>query len=432
MNDALTVREKAQAARDAAFQLQKLGAEDRSAALQAVAKTLTAKRGEIFKANEADLKRAENDGVATPLVKRLKFTQKKLDATLDGISSLRELPDPVGEVIERTELDEDLILSRVQTPIGVVGMIFESRPDALVQIASLAIKSGNALILKGGSEARESNRVLAESIAEATATVGFPSGWIQLIESREDVGELLKLDEYVDLLIPRGSNEFVRYIMDHSRIPVLGHADGICHVYVDGSAPEDITTRLVVDAKTQYVAVCNAAETLLVHADAAERLLPTLGSALDAAGVTIKAGARAIKDLPSAEAAGEDDWSTEYLDLVISVKIVDSVEEAIAHINRYGSHHTDAIITADRANAEQFLREVDSASVMWNASTRFADGYRYGLGAELGISTSRIHARGPVGISGMMSYKWLLRGTGQIVADYAEGRRQFTHRSLDA
>jgi len=311
-------------------------------------------------------------------------------------------------------------------------MIFESRPDALVQIASLAIKSGNALILKGGSEARESNRVLAAIIADASRTAGLPDGWVHLIESREDVRALLEQDEYVDLLVPRGSNEFVRFIMDNSRIPVLGHADGICHVYLDATAEADVAGPLVMDSKTQYVAVCNAAETLLVHAEAAPRLLPEIGAALAEAGVELRACPRARGFLPDASEAGETDWESEYLDMILAVKVVDSMDEAITHINRYGSHHTDAIITADEAAAESFLRRVDSASVMWNASTRFADGYRYGLGSEIGISTARIHARGPVGIEGMMSYKWLLRGNGQIVADYAEGRRSFTHRELDA
>lgn len=432
MSGAVSVRDKARLARGATFGLQGASAGVRTAALRAVGKILGARRAEIFEANRADLDRAGRDAVAAPLVKRLKYDEKKLDATRAGIDALVDLPDPVGRVLERRELDEDLILSRVSTPIGVVGMIFESRPDALVQIASLAIKSGNALILKGGSEAQESNRILASCIAEATQEAGLAKGWIQLIESRDDVRALLEQDEYVDLLVPRGSNEFVRFIMDNTRIPVLGHADGICHVYLDAAAEEKLAERLVVDSKTQYVAVCNAAETLLVHSDAAKKLLSRLGPALTAAGVDLRACPRAKQYLPGADAAGEDDWSTEYLDLVLSIKVVDSIDEAIAHINRYGSHHTDAIVTADGDAAEDFLRRVDSASVMWNASTRFADGYRYGLGAEIGISTARIHARGPVGIEGMMSYKWLLRGSGQIVSDYAEGRRSFTHRELDA
>lgn len=431
-NKPISVRDKARRAREATFALQAADGTTRSTVLQVVKEALLARRDEIFAANSLDLERAEAEGVADPLVKRLKFDEKKLNTVAAGLEALRELPDPVGRVLERRELDDGLILSRVSTPIGVVGMIFESRPDALVQIASLAIKSGNALILKGGSEARESNRVLAAIIDDASRTAGLPDGWVQLIESREDVRALLEQDEYVDLLVPRGSNEFVRFIMDNSRIPVLGHADGICHVYLDAAADPDVAEPLVVDSKTQYVAVCNAAETLLVHAEAAPRLLPVIGTALAEAGVELRACPRARGYLPDAAEAGEKDWESEYLDMILSVKVVDSMDEAITHINRYGSHHTDAIVTADEAAAESFLRRVDSASVMWNASTRFADGYRYGLGAEIGISTARIHARGPVGIEGMMSYKWLLRGNGQIVADYAEGRRSFTHRELDA
>lgn len=432
MSGATDVTGKARAAHEATFALQGVDAAIRGAALIAVRDALESHRNDIFAANREDLERAERDGVAGPLVKRLKYDEKKLAATTTGLDTLVELPDPVGRVLDRRELDDRLILSRVSTPIGVVGMIFESRPDALVQIASLAIKSGNALILKGGSEARESNRILAQTIADASIAAGLPEGWIQLIESREDVRALLDQDEYLDLLIPRGSNEFVRYIMDNTRIPVLGHADGICHVYLDAAADERLAERLVLDSKTQYVAVCNAAETLLVHENAAPTLLPLLGLALGVAGVELRACPRAIHYLPGAVAAQEEDWSTEYLDLILAVKVVDSLDEAITHINTYGSHHTDSIVTADERAAETFLRRVDSASVLWNASTRFADGYRYGLGAEIGISTARIHARGPVGIDGMMSYKWLLRGAGQIVADYADGRRSFTHRELDA
>lgn len=432
ISETVSVAEKARRTREATFALQALGADTRTAALRAIKEALLERRREIFDANGADLARAQEDGVAAPLVKRLAFNDGKLATVAAGLDALIDLEDPVGRVLSRRELDQGLILSRVSTPIGVVGMIFESRPDALVQIASLAIKSGNALILKGGSEARESNRVLAAIIADASRRAGLPEGWIQLIESREDVRALLEQDEYVDLLVPRGSNEFVRYIMDNSRIPVLGHADGICHVYLDAAADPTMAEPLVVDSKTQYVAVCNAAETLLVHVDAAERLLPAIGTALSRAGVELRACSRARGFIPDAIEAREEDWSTEYLDMILAVKVVDSVDEAIGHINRYGSHHTDSIITTDESTAETFLRRVDSASVMWNASTRFADGYRYGLGAEIGISTARIHARGPVGIEGMMSYKWLLRGSGQIVSDYAEGRRAFTHRELDA
>ncbi len=425
-----TIRERVAEARRAGLILRNLDGETRNRALEAIAVALNERGEEIEAANKRDRERAESSGLAAPLAKRLKFDAGKREQSIVGVRAIAALTDPVGRVLKRRELDEGLELTQQTTPIGVIAMIFESRPDALVQIAGLALKSGNALVLKGGSEAVDSNRILAEVIAEATVAAGAPTGWIQLVETREDVRALLELDDLIDLMIPRGSNEFVRYIMDHTRIPVLGHADGICHMYLDRAADVARCVNLAVDAKTQYVAVCNTIETLLVDAAAAERLLPPVAAALVEQGVELRGCERSRAIVPEMKPATEEDWATEYLDLILSVKVVDDVAAAVDHINRWSSGHTDAIVTEDAATAEAFLNGVDSASVMWNASTRFADGYRYGLGAEVGISTARIHARGPVGVEGLVTYKWVVRGTGQVVADYSSGTRHFTHRDL--
>ncbi len=401
----------------------------KNAALAQIAEALKSRSDEIIAANEKDLRAAEKSKLARPLLKRLKFDAGKIADVCAGIESLIKLDDPVGKTLTATELDEGLNLYKVSCPIGLIGVVFESRPDALVQISTLCLKSGNAVLLKGGSEAVNTNKILAEVIAEATGSAGIPVGWIQLLETRQDVAEMLALDDYIDLVIPRGSNEFVHYIMESTNIPVLGHAEGICHVYVDGDADINMAEKIVVDSKCQYVAVCNAAETLLVDSAIAEKFLPKIKHALEKNEVAIRGceKTRAIIDVREATA---DDWRTEYLDLVISIKVVNGLNEAIEHINTYGSHHTDAIVTNDKQKAETFLNLVDSADVFWNCSTRFSDGYRYGLGAEVGISTNKIHARGPVGLEGLVIYKWKLLGTGQIVADYAEGRRRFAHKKL--
>mgnify|MGYP006289012055 CR=1 FL=1 len=420
-------------AREASRALLELDTEAKNHALEAISENLDEERGAILEANRQDLQKAEQNGLAPPLLKRLRFDAGKLQDVRYGIAATRGLPDPSGRVIGARELDEGLILKQVTCPIGVIGMVFESRPDALVQIATLALKSGNAIILKGGSEAAESNRALADAIERGAAQAGMPKGWIVLIETREDVAALLAMDEYIDLLIPRGSNEFVRQIMNPTTIPVLGHADGICHVYLDESAEPRMAVDVTVDSKTQYVAVCNAAETLLVHRGVADELLPKVADALSAKYVRLKGCPQTKRILPEIEEAKDEDWSTEYLDHTLAIKIVSGLDEAIDHINRYGSHHTDAIVTSDPANADAFYRRVDSASVMWNASTRFADGFRYGLGAEVGISTSKIHARGPVGLEGLVTYQWRVAGKGHKVADYAgEHPRAFIHRELPA
>jgi glutamate-5-semialdehyde dehydrogenase len=363
-------------------------------------------------------------------MKRLRFDEKKLEEAIEGIHSLMALPDPVGKTLQATRLDANLDLYRVTCPIGVIGVIFESRPDALVQISSLCLKSGNAVLLKGGSEARDTNRVLADIIASAGERTGIASGWLQLLETRSDVKEMLALDRSIDLIIPRGSNEFVRYIMDNSSIPVLGHADGVCHCYVDAGADLDMAEKIVVDSKTQYVAVCNAAETLLVHDDIAPAFLPKIKSALEAKHVSL-VGCSRTRQLIDIEPATDEDWEMEYLDLRLSIKTVGNLEQAIEHINTYGSGHTDAIVTADKDRALAFMELVDSGNVFWNCSTRFSDGFRYGFGAEVGISTNKIHARGPWASTGLLIYKYKLMGDGQIVADYAEGRKKFIHKPLN-
>jgi glutamate-5-semialdehyde dehydrogenase len=368
--------------------------------------------------------------LAAPLLKRLKFDEGKITEAVDGLSSLIGLADPVGITLSALELDKGLELFKVSCPIGVVGIVFESRPDALVQISSLCLKSGNAVLMKGGSEAANTNRVLADIIAQETQSAGIPAGWLTLLEARSDVSEMLAMDDHIDLIIPRGSNEFVRYIMENTNIPVLGHADGICHVYIDSKADIDMAIRITVDSKTQYVAVCNAVETLLVHKDIAAKILPKLKDALEKKGVEIR-GCEGTARLINVKSTTEEDWRTEYLDFILSIKVVDSLEDAIDHINQYGSRHTDVIVTADRDRGDRFMDYVDSANVFMNCSSRFSDGFRYGLGAEVGISTSKIHARGPVGLEGLMIYKWRLIGNGNIVADYSgKDARAFTHRAL--
>jgi len=430
MSSKMTITERAAAAESASIRLAATKTEAKNAALNQIAKALQDRSSEIVAANREDLEAAQREDLAAPLLKRLKFDEAKLADVCAGIQSLIKLDEPVGKTLAAIELDEGLELYRVSCPIGVIGVVFESRPDALVQISTLCLKSGNGVLLKGGSEAARTNRILAETIAAASEADGLPAGWIQLLETRQDVTEMLALDEHIDLIIPRGSNEFVRYIMSHTNVPVLGHADGICHVYVAADAELEMATRLVVDSKCQYVAVCNAAETLLVDAAIADEFLPMVKGALEENQCRLK-GCQRTHAIIDVEQAGDDDWATEYLDLVLSVKVVDGLDEAIDHINRYGSGHTDAIVTADRDKAETFMNLVDSADVFWNASTRFSDGFRYGLGAEVGISTNKIHARGPVGLEGLVIYKWKLYGKGQTVAQYAgPNARKFTHKKL--
>lgn len=425
----MTIKELAKAAKKASIQLAATNTDAKNNALQAIADALQVNKSEIVAANRRDLERSEKENLAAPLLKRLKFDEEKIQGVIDGIESLIKLADPVGETLSSTELSEGLELYKISCPIGVIGVIFESRPDALVQISTLCLKSGNSVLLKGGSEAIETNRALYKIIAEATEKAGIEKGWVQLLETRSDVSEMLKEDESIDLIIPRGSNEFVKYIMDNSNIPVLGHADGICHVYIDKAAQIDKAIKVAVDSKTQYVAVCNATETILVHEKIASEILPKLKQALDAFHVEIFGCAKTQKIIQVSPATDQS-WKTEYLDYQVSVKVVESIDEAIDHINTYGSGHTESIQTEDKAAVAQFMNLVDSGNVFWNCSTRFSDGFRYGFGAEVGISTNKIHARGPVGLDGLLIYKYKVKGDGHTVTDFNNGTRKYTHKKL--
>ncbi|ACV49479.1 glutamate-5-semialdehyde dehydrogenase [Halomicrobium mukohataei] len=420
-------------AQHAALRLANVDEETRDAALESIADAIRDHEAEVREANATDVEAAEamleRGEYTQALVDRLKLDDAKLDSIAEMVESVAEREDPLGETLAARELDEDLELYKVAVPIGVVGTIFESRPDALVQIAALALKSGNAVILKGGSEASESNRVLYELIREATAEL--PDGWVQLIEAHEEVDALLEMDDKVDLLMPRGSSEFVSYIQNNTQIPVLGHTEGVCHVYVDEAADLEQAEEIAFDAKVQYPAVCNAVETLLVDDSVAETFLPAIVERYEAAGVELR-GDEATREIVDVGEATDDDWDSEYGDLELSIKVVSDVYEAVEHVNAHGSKHTESIVTENADTAELFMTGIDAASVFHNASTRFADGYRYGLGAEVGISTGKIHARGPVGLAGLTTYKYYLEGDGQLVATYAgDDARAFTHEAFD-
>ena len=425
----MDIREEAKLVKLASPKMAGSSEEQRNHALNAVVEALKAHREEIFEANKKDLVQAAKDNVAAPIVKRLKFDEIKLRDVIAGIQDLVNLPDPLFRKQMNRQLDEGLTLVRETCPIGVIGVIFEARPDALIQISALCIKSGNCVILKGGSETMNSNKVLFKIIYDAVTASGMPENCMLQLEARSEISELLTCNEYVDLLIPRGSNAFVQYIMNNTKIPVMGHADGICHIYVDKGADIEKAVPIIIDAKTQYVSACNAVETLLIHKDIIDEFVPKLSNALKDNNVELR-GSERIASLTGCKESNEEDDKTEYLDLIVSAKEVDSLEEAIDHINYFGSHHTDCIITENKETAEQFMRYVDSAGVYQNCSTRFADGYRYGFGAEVGISTSKIHARGPVGLEGLVSYKYKLYGSGNIVDDYAKGKKAFHFEDL--
>jgi glutamate-5-semialdehyde dehydrogenase len=426
----IIMNDLARQVKESSIKLAAATTEIKNKALKHIAESLKERKEEIIKANEEDLERSARENLPAPLLKRLKFDETKIVDVVDGIYSLINLEDPVGKTLLATELDEGLELYKVTCPIGVIGVIFESRPDALVQISTLCLKSGNGVLLKGGSEARETNRVLAGVIIEAAEKAGIPSKWAALLETRADVNEMLKMDRYIDLVIPRGSNDFVRYIMDNSRIPVMGHADGLCHCYVDEDADLEMAVGIVVDSKTQYVAVCNALETLLVHERIAPLFLPKLRKSLESKKVEL-VGCPQTRLLIPVEPVSEDDWKTEYLDYKLSIKVVSGLDEAVDHINEYGSGHTDSIVTSNKEKAARFMDYVDSGNVFWNCSTRFSDGFRYGFGAEVGISTGKIHSRGPVGLDGLVIYKYKLLGNGHVVEDYAVRSRTFKHRNLN-
>ncbi|MCI5888213.1 MAG: glutamate-5-semialdehyde dehydrogenase [Brachyspira sp.] len=409
----------AQAAKAASLEIANTETNLRNKALLKIADELEACKDEIFEANKADLnasaKFVEWGEMPKSVFNRLKLDNNKMRDMIQGIRDVAQLPDPINHKLLVRELDKDLILYKISCPIGVLGIIFEARPDVIAQISALAIKSANAVILKGGKEAKNTNKKIYEVITKALAKVKkFPKNVIQQVYTREDVGKMLDCDKYINLVIPRGGNSLVKFIKENTKIPVLGHADGICHIFVDESADLEMAEKIIIDAKTQYPSACNSVETLLIHGNFPykEKLLAALQLA------EIKLNFK------------PDNWAFEYGDKILAFKYVDTIEEAIQHINTYGSGHTDCIITRDAANGEKFMNKVDSAGVYMNASTRFADGFRYGFGAEVGISTNKTHARGPVGLEGLTIYKYKLIGSGQIVADYVNGDRKFTHKDL--
>lgn len=425
----MNIKEEARRMKLAAPILAATTNEQRNAALEAIAVALDEKQADIFQANAQDLAAAEENGVAAATKKRLKFDENKLRDCIAGLRQLQTLPDPLGKTLMKRELDEGLILTRMSVPIGVIGVIFEARPDALVQIASLCIKSGNCAILKGGKETTYTNRILFQIIKDCVIGAGLPGSALLQTEQHNEIDELLQCDQDVDLLIPRGSNKFVRYIMDNTKIPVMGHSSGVCHIYVDEDADQAMALPILVDAKIQYAAACNAVETVLVHRNIAAEFLPKMADAFAKAGVTVR-GNKEVGSYIPVDVIADDEFGIEYGDLIVSVKLVENIQEAVAHINQYGSHHTDCILTANDEAANYFVQMVDSAGVYRNCSTRFADGFRYGFGAEVGISTGKIHARGPVGLEGLVTYKYKLIGEGQIVTDYAQGTKQFHHKDL--
>jgi glutamate-5-semialdehyde dehydrogenase len=426
--------EIAQKTRLAAQHLASLPSEIKNQAIELIAQSLAAHADEIVAANAADCKAAEGK-IGSALYARLKLNATKLTGAIIGVRDVGKLADPVGQVQIHRELDAGLVMHRVSCPVGVLGVIFEARPDAVIQIASLAIKSGNGVILKGGSEAIESCTVLVKAIKAGLAQSKVSPDVVQLLTTRSETTELLKLDRYVDLIIPRGSNEFVKYVQDNTRIPVLGHADGICHLYIDREADLDKALKIAIDSKTQYPAACNAIETLLIHQSIAPQFLPLIVAQLQAYKVEVRLdqiGHELLgNSIPDLQLATVDDWATEYSDLILAIKIIPDFESAITHINTYGSRHTDCIVTENSTTAKMFIDRVDAANVFQNCSTRFSDGFRYGFGAEVGISTQKMPPRGPVGLEGLVTYKYQITGDGHIVATYAgDHPKPFTHRDL--
>ncbi len=406
-------------AKEASLKIADLSTELKNQALLKIADAIEADKEKVFEANKEDLKSAEelvkSGEITKSTFNRLKLDENKMRDMLQGIRDIASLEDPIGKKLLVRELDTDLTLYKISCPIGVLGIIFEARPDVIAQISSLAIKSANAVILKGGKESINTNKTILSIINNALDKVtGFPKNVIQQVFSRDDVAEMLKCDKYINLIIPRGGNSLVKFIKENTKIPVLGHADGICHIFVDETADIDMAIKIVTDAKTQYPSACNAVETLLIHENFPKK--DNLLAALQLSEIQ-------LIDNP-------ESWSHEYGDKILAFKTVKNIDEAIEHINTYGSGHTDSIITKNIENAEKFMNKVDSAGVYFNASTRFADGFRYGFGAEVGISTNKTHARGPVGLEGLTIYKYKLIGNGQIVGDYASGEKQFHHKDI--
>lgn len=431
------VVEQARAARQASRALATLSTARKNQILEQIAVALDEHAPEILAANAEDAAHAkvlaQRGEMSQALYQRLVLTPEKLGGMIAGVRAVAALPDPAGRILARTLLDEGLVLEKVTCPLGLLAVIFESRPDAITQITALAIKSGNAVILKGGSEVERTMRATLTAIHSALKE-GLSPAAVTGVYGRDAVATLLSLDKTIDLIIPRGSNALVQHIQKNTLIPVLGHADGVCHVYIDAAANLDMATAIAVDSKVQYPAACNAAETVLVHAAIANALLPRLAAALVQAGVRIRGCplTRALLPALVIDSVADEEWHTEYSDRIVAIRVVDDLDAALEHIDRYGSHHTDAIVTADAQTARRFLDEVDSANVFHNCSTRFADGYRYGFGAEVGISTSKLHARGPVGLDGLVTYQYKLAGSGQVVKDYSgPSARNFLHKHLE-
>jgi glutamate-5-semialdehyde dehydrogenase len=425
-------------ARRAAHVLATLSGERRNEALLAAANAIEARAEDILSANEKDCALAqqavERGELSRAMFARLRTTERGIADMAAKVRDVARLPDPLHRRLSTMQLDDDLVLHKETCPLGVVGVVFESRPDVVPQISSLALKSGNAVCLKGGAEAAESNATLVAIWRDALSSFpDIPVDSVVLIHTREDVAQILTLHEEIDLIVPRGSNEFVRYVTEHSRIPVLGHGEGICHVYVHSDADLQKAIDVAYDSKVQYPAVCNAMETLLVHEEIAPTFLPLMIEEFRKAGVEVRGCPKTMEVAKGQEVipATEEDWKKEYSDLIVSIKVLGGVNEAIEHINRYGSRHTESIVTESHDVAARFMEFVDAANVFQNASTRFSDGFRYGLGAEVGISTGKLHARGPVGLEGLTIYKYKLFGKGQTVASYSKGQRTFKHRAMD-
>lgn len=447
MSTKTQVLEQCENAKEASLKLAGLTNDDKNFVLYELADDILMNKNKILRANESDMKQNKNK-IPDVLLKRLKVDETKIMEMASMVKSVAKLEDPVNKVIAKTQLDKGLILKKITVPIGVICCIFESRPEVVVQISALAIKSGNAVLLKGGSEALNTNKALAEIIRESIKdNKGMPEDAVQLLETREAVKEVLKMGDFIDLIIPRGSNKFVKFVQDNTKIPVMGHSEGICHVYVDKDADIIKAVAVAFDAKCQYPAVCNAMETLLVNERISDEFLPLIVQKYLENNVEVRLDNKAFNTIKSnkgitslikdnkhlknkIKTAVEKDWETEYTDLILSIRIVKDADEAIKHINKYGSGHTDAIVTENKAAAERFMAFVDSSSVMWNASTRFADGFRYGLGAEVGISTNKIHARGPVGLEGLVIYKYILIGEGHVVDEYVRGKKKFLHKKI--
>jgi glutamate-5-semialdehyde dehydrogenase len=433
----LSVRAIAENAKRASRALASSTAEQRIATIRAAADLIELNRPTLLESNSQDLDDARqmlaSGEINAATFERLRLTGKKVAEMTRSMLAVAELPDPTGRVLQRTELDANLVLEKISCPLGVLAIIFEARPDAVTQIGALGLKSANAVILKAGREVERTASALVKIIRQALTKCGLPEDAVAMVTGRDSVQQLLGMSDLVDMVIPRGSKQLVEFVQANTRIPVLGHAEGVCHIYVDAAADPDMALAIIDDSKTDYPAACNAAETLLVHEAIATSLLPRLARRLHSRQVVLRGceKTRTILAGQPVEAVAEREWNTEYSDLVLAVRVVKSMDDAIAHIHTHGSAHTETIVTQDMVAAERFLAAVDAAGVFHNVSTRFADGYRYGFGAEVGISTSKLHARGPVGLEGLTTYKYVLRGTGQLAGEYqGPNARSFTHRKL--